>query len=239
MKRAVKITLRISGVVLILILIAALIFGFNFYKATRAMTPSETAMINDSVWVLKDRFVNAFVFRNDNGYMIIDAGMSQKNIGAGLAKLGIDPARITTLLLTHTDGDHTGATALFTNAAILMHCDEEQMVNGTTGKTKFWKTKWKYAPYKLFNSSDLLEIDGLKIKVYHTPGHTPGSCCFAIGSDYLATGDNLVVKDGAWYHFIEAFNMNTTLQSESLKILPPPSEFKYILTSHNGVVKMN
>jgi len=118
-----------------------------------------------------------------------------------------------------------------------MHHDEEQMINGTTGKTKFSKTKWKYGPYTLLANNDTLTIDGLKIKILHTPGHTPGSSCYIIGRDYLATGDNLVVKDGKYEHFIEMFNMNTAQQVESLKILPDPSSFKYILTGHHGVVR--
>jgi glyoxylase-like metal-dependent hydrolase (beta-lactamase superfamily II) len=118
-----------------------------------------------------------------------------------------------------------------------MHKDEKQMIDGTTGKTKFSKTRWKYGPYKLLNNNDTLLIDGLKIKILHTPGHTPGSCCYIIGTDYLATGDNLIVKNRKFEHFEEAFNMNTLQQIESIKLLPSPSLFKYILTGHHGVIK--
>ena len=42
---------------------------------------------------------------------------------------------------------------------------------------------------------DALEIAGLKIKVLHTPGHTPGSVCYQI-EDELFTGDT--VFDFGW-----------------------------------------
>ena len=119
-----------------------------------------------------------------------------------------------------------------------MHHDEEQMINGTTGKTKYSKTKWKYGPYTLLNSNDTITIDGLKIRILHTPGHTPGSSCYIIGNEYLVTGDNLIVSNGRYEHFTERFNMDTPLQIESLKSLPAPELFEYILTGHHGVVKI-
>jgi len=220
-----------------IIIIIAAVFIINFLLATKSMTPAETHAINDSVWCVKDKFVNAFIFRGNDGYLLIDAGLGEKKFKEEMDKLSINPDQITTLLLTHTDGDHIGATGLFKNAVIYMHKDEEQMINGTTGKTKFWKTLWKYGPYKLLESNETLTIDGLQIKIIHTPGHTPGSCCFAIGENYLVTGDNLVINDGKYEHFVEKFNMNTIEQIESLKILPQPASFTYILTAHNGVIK--
>jgi glyoxylase-like metal-dependent hydrolase (beta-lactamase superfamily II) len=237
MKKPVKIILWGVAILLGLILTIAAIFLINFISATKSMTPAETGAINDSVWCIRDKFVNAYIFKGKNNYMMIDAGIGEKIFRQELEKLKISPDKITALLLTHTDGDHIGAIGLFKNIAIYMHRDEEQMINGTTGKTKFSKTRWKYGPYNLLNNNDTLTIDGLKIKIIHTPGHTPGSCCYTIGNDYFATGDNLVVKNGKYEHFVEKFNMDTPKQIESLKILPDPSLFKYILTAHNGIMK--
>jgi glyoxylase-like metal-dependent hydrolase (beta-lactamase superfamily II) len=118
-----------------------------------------------------------------------------------------------------------------------MNRDEEQTINGTKGKMSFIKTLWKYGPYKLLSDNDTLTVNGLKIKILHTPGHTPGSSCYNIGSDYLVSGDNLVVTNGEYDHFVEKFNMDTQQQMESLKKLPPAGSFKYILTGHYGPVK--
>lgn len=151
----------------------------------------------------------------------MDAGINEKNFKLELGKIGINPDQVTTLLLTHTDGDHIGATGLFKNAAIYMHRDEEQMISGTTGKTKFSKPVWKYGPYQLLSDEDTLVLDGLKIKIIHTPGHTPGSLCYIIDNDYFVTGDNLTVSDSGYVHFVEKFNMDTPFQVEALKKLPP------------------
>jgi glyoxylase-like metal-dependent hydrolase (beta-lactamase superfamily II) len=222
-----------------LVIIAALSFYIKFQRATRTMTPAETHAINDSVWCIKDKFVNVYIFKGKNSYLMVDGGFSKRNFKKELKKTGIAPEQITTILLTHSDGDHIGALGLFSLASIYMHKAEEQMINGTTGKTKYFKTKWKYGPYKLLNDYDTLTIDGLTVKLIHTPGHTPGSSCFIIGGDYLLTVDNLVVKEGKYSHFVEMFNMNTAEQTESIKHLPDPGFFKYILTAHHGIVKMN
>ena len=238
MKKPVKWILRGFVVVAALLFIGAIVFLYSFLKATKAMTPGETMAINDSVWCIKDRFVNAYIFKGMDSFLIVDAGISKKRFNGELKKLGINPDQITAILLTHADGDHIGAISLFNNPAIYMHHDEEQMINGTTGKTKYSKTKWKYGPYTLLNSNDTLTIDGLKIKILHTPGHTPGSSCYIIGNEYLVTGDNLIVSNGRYEHFTERFNMDTPLQIESLKLLPASESFQYILTGHHGIVKI-
>ncbi len=238
MRKPVKRLLWAVAILLGLIFIAALIFLLNFIIATRAMTPAETTAINDSVWCIKDRFVNAFIFKGKKSYLMVDAGIDTKLFGKELDKLGIKPEDITSLLLTHTDSDHTGSIPLYSNLEVYLHRDEEQMINGTNGKTKFSKTKWKYGPYKLLNDNDSLNIDGLEIRVIHTPGHTPGSVCYIIGDDYLVSGDNLKMTDGKYDHFVEKFNMNTAEQLESLKGLPDPGAFKYILTAHYGITEV-
>jgi glyoxylase-like metal-dependent hydrolase (beta-lactamase superfamily II) len=238
MNKLVKRSLWGIGILLGLIVIAAAVFVINFVLATQKMTPAETSAINDSVFVVKDRFVNAYIFKGKKSYLMVDAGFSEKNFLAELNKLAIAPEQITTILLTHSDGDHIGSIGLYKNPKIYMHKDEEQMINGQTAKMGPFKTKWKYGTYTLFNSNDTLTIDGLKIKVIHTPGHTPGSVCFVINNDYLLTGDNLIYSNGKYEHFVEKFNMDTPRQIESLKLLPEPKSFRYILTGHHGVTKI-
>lgn len=238
MKRPIKITLRIFLLILVLVVIVGTLFLINFIQATKTMTPGETGKINDTVWCIRDKFVNAYIFMGDSGYVMVDAGFSKKNFKVQMEKIGISPEEIKTLLLTHTDGDHIGATGLFKNAKIYMHREEEQMINGTTSKMSIFKTVWKYGPYNLLSYDRIFVVNGLRIKIIHTPGHTPGSACYIIGNDYLATGDNLSITNGNYSHFIEKFNMNTPEQTESLKLLPPIHSFKYIVTSHNGPVKV-
>jgi glyoxylase-like metal-dependent hydrolase (beta-lactamase superfamily II) len=203
------------------------------------MVPAETSAINDTVWCIKDGFVNAYLFKTQHGYLLVDAGMSKKKFKAQMDRLGIAPEQVNTLLLTHSDTDHTGAIPLFIHAKVYMHREEEQMVNGTKSKIKMLKSSWAYGPYQLLNDSDSLNFDGLKVQIILTPGHTEGSSCFVVGNDYLLTGDNLVYKNGKYEPFVDLFNMDTPRQMESIKNLPAPENFKYILTAHHGYIPVN
>ncbi|MEI6901470.1 MAG: MBL fold metallo-hydrolase [Bacteroidota bacterium] len=237
MKKTPKRILRIFLLIIILLALAAGAFFLKFYFETKEMTPVETSRINDTVFCIKDKFVNAFVFKTQRGYLMIDAGIDENSFLEGMKILGIATSDVHTLLLTHTDSDHTGAAGLFKNAKIYMHKEEEQMINGENGKFFFIRAKWKYAPYILLQNNDTLSMDGLKIKVFHTPGHTPGSCCFLIGKDYLTTGDNLAYKDGKFSHFNDFFNMDTKQQEISIKRLPNLDSIKYIMTAHYGIIR--
>ena len=44
-----------------------------------------------------------------------------------------------------------------------------------------------------FRDGDILELGDLRVEVLHTPGHSPGSCCFRAG-DHLLTADTLFVQ---------------------------------------------
>jgi hydroxyacylglutathione hydrolase len=237
MKKTIKVILWALVTIFGLFLFGALIFLFNFLRATRSMTPDKSGMINDSVWCIKDHYVNAYVFRGKSGYIMIDAGIGKKTINNELSNFGIKPKMINAIFLTHTDADHIGSIGLFKNAVLYMNQDEVQMIDGKKGKTKFFKPKWNYGPYTSLHDNDTVSIGGLEIRILLTPGHTPGSSCYIIGKDYLASGDNLVVINGKYEHFSSRFNMNTIQQTESIKRLPDPKSFKYILTGHNGIVK--
>jgi glyoxylase-like metal-dependent hydrolase (beta-lactamase superfamily II) len=236
MKKAIKRTLWITGILFGLLILAAIAFLIYFRSATKEMTPAETKGVNDSVFCIKNGFVNAYIFKSKNQYILFDAGMSEKRFLAEMKSLKIMPEQISSVFLTHTDGDHTGAMGLFKNCIVYMHKDEEQMINGQNSKGPF-KTIWKYGPYRLLNNNDTIRIDGLRISIIHTPGHTPGSSCYSVNDNYLITGDNINVVEGKADHFVEMFNMDTEKQIESIKVLPELNIFQYILTAHHGIFK--
>ncbi|MEI7491780.1 MAG: C45 family autoproteolytic acyltransferase/hydrolase [Bacteroidota bacterium] len=220
----------------IIVLLAGYL-GFRFWYGTRDMCPAETQKLNDSVFVVKDKFVNAYLFKTSQGYVMVDAGVNEENFKAQMDKLGIQPEQVTTILLTHTDSDHIAAMALFKNAKVYMHKEEEQMVNGKNGKFFFLRVHWKYGPYILLNDRDTLNIAGLRIQIIHTPGHSPGSCCYLFNHEYLATGDNVAYKNGKFIHFGDFANMDTPTQEAALKKLPELYTTPVILMAHHGIVR--
>ena len=83
------------------------------------------------------------------------------------------------ILLTHNHMDHTGASAeLHSRLKVPLAAHVLDSVN------------LPVKPEMLLNDGDTLSVGELRLKVFHTPGHTPGSLCFSVGC-YLISGDTL------------------------------------------------
>ncbi len=91
--------------------------------------------------------------------------------------------KITDILLTHSHHDHINGL--------------EQMLNSTDAQVHLLKEEAKFwgenlSKPMLHHGGDTLKLGNSEIKILHTPGHTPGSACFYLGSDLIA-GDTLFV----------------------------------------------
>lgn len=114
--------------------------------------------------------------------VIIDPGYEPDKILARVEALGKTVAAI---LLTHGHFDHVGAVRELvaeTGCPVYIHEKEltmpPQMTAGPLYHTHF------------YDEGDILSLAGLKIRVHHTPGHTPGSVCLET-EGLLLTGDTL------------------------------------------------
>ena len=67
---------------------------------------------------------------------------------------------------------------------------------------------------------ELVTLGSLKMEVLHTPGHTPGSCCFLIEGN-LFTGDTLFVGDVGRTDLVGG-SLDILLNSIRKKIMPLP-----------------
>lgn len=154
MKKTTRRVIVVAASFILLLIILLLITASKYIYAIIQMEPAETRALNDSVYCIRNKYVNAWVFEVYRGYIIIDAGISKKKMKDELSKLEINPDDILAVVLTHSDPDHSGGLNAFEN--------------------------------------------------------------------------------GAYKPFFDIINMDTETQVKSLKKLPSPDNFKYILTSHTG-----
>ncbi|MFH1292912.1 MAG: MBL fold metallo-hydrolase [Pseudomonadota bacterium] len=83
------------------------------------------------------------------------------------------------LLITHNHFDHTGALkAVKAELAIPVAAHPEDA------------TQLPLKPDILLKGGEALSFGKVELKVFHTPGHTPGSLCFYT-EDYLIAGDTI------------------------------------------------
>ncbi len=132
--------------------------------------------------------------------VVVDPGGDLDLIRARLAKHG---AKAKAILHTHTHFDHVGATAELqraTSAPARIHEGDQFLYSILPVQAGLFGIE---APESAELDAWLLDdevvtIGGLDVHVIHTPGHTPGSCCFEVrargGDDsgvVLLAGDTL------------------------------------------------
>ena len=113
--------------------------------------------------------------------VVIDPSDDAALAEARIAALGLE---LRAILLTHGHFDHGGdadRVRRLTGAPVYLHPADRALPS--------WLTHGLTADKELADG-DELDFDGLRFKVLHTPGHTPGSVCFLCG-DALFAGDTL------------------------------------------------
>jgi glyoxylase-like metal-dependent hydrolase (beta-lactamase superfamily II) len=232
-----KIYKRILTGIGILILVMAILFVGYLLKARsimKGMTAVETGEVVRNVFSIKDTFVNLYLLKNGEHYIAIDAGNDKGVILKEIEKLKIDPAKIDAVLLTHTDGDHVAGLRLFKNADIYISKQEEQLLNGKKSRFFIFGNKIDSEKYKLIDDQQVINMEGIKIQGFLTPGHTPGSMCYLVNDTLLFTGDALRLNQGKADKFYRLFNMDTKTASQSIGKISHIPGVHYIFTAHNG-----
>lgn len=200
--------------------------------------PTATHKITENLYVVRCIYVNFYVFKSENNFILFDTGMSPLIAKRGLKKLGIETDMVTHIFLTHTDLDHAGGLLTFPQAKVYLSTAEEQMINGNTARRGFMHNK-RIRNYNLMEDGDTVLVGDTSVKIYFAPGHTPGSAAFLIDNDYLASGDLLrISRKGTILPFLWLMNMKHSQNIESVKAMQPViSNVEYILSAHTGIYK--
>lgn len=115
---------------------------------------------------------------------IIDPGAQPKDILAALERLELDPAYI---LLTHGHFDHTGAISRLRkelpNIPVYLHPAEANLLGINEIMPEVGETHD-------YGEGHVLPVGTIAVRIYHTPGHTPGGVTLRAGYN-LFTGDTL------------------------------------------------
>lgn len=201
-----------------------------------------TGKINSDIYVIKDIYVNIYLVKSDNGYIMIDTGTKESNLHKGLKDLEISVNEVKTVLLTHSDSDHVGGIELVSHCEIYMSDLEAKVVNNETPRRisslRIPIRNRVNAMYNLLSDGEVINIDGRRVEVILTPGHTPGSTSYFIDDKYLFTGDTLSILDGEIKGFIKLFTMDIEENLKSIEKLKDKIEkADYIFSQHHGYIK--
>ena len=112
--------------------------------------------------------------------VVIDPGAEPDRICATAEKHGW---KITAILLTHGHIDHMGACeSLRTELGVKVYAlteEEDLLLDAKQNLSVYIARKVvTFAPDEFVHDGQELELAGVKLKVFHTPGHTPGGASY-------------------------------------------------------------
>jgi glyoxylase-like metal-dependent hydrolase (beta-lactamase superfamily II) len=123
----------------------------------------------EQVTLTMDGFeVNSYVVHAPEGDLIVDAGAEPEKILAAVRQ------PVAAVLVTHGHADHVNALGVVlreTNAPLYVHPDDAERTGVSV--------------YEPLDDGQELDLAGERIRVLHTPGHSPGSVTFVIGEDQI------------------------------------------------------
>jgi glyoxylase-like metal-dependent hydrolase (beta-lactamase superfamily II) len=151
------------------------------------------------------------------------AGRSSEQIVHNIEMLGLKPANIFHLILTHCHIDHIGSAPFFKkkyNTKIVIHeLDAEPLETGDSIRTAANWYDTTFPPtaidQKLKGKEEILKFGAEELHCLHTPGHTPGSISIYLDRD----GKRVLFGQDIHGPFHKAFNSDIEAWKKSMQVL--------------------
>ncbi|PLX69814.1 MAG: MBL fold hydrolase [Denitrovibrio sp.] len=175
--------------------------------------------------------VNCYIISNNGNAVIVDPGGNAGEIIEFLSTNNFKPAAIVN---THGHFDHIGGIDELVrkyNIPFYLHADDEFLCahgSETAAMFGFDGMKTPIVTNKM-SDDDELDIAGIKIKVLHTPGHTPGGVSLYVKDlNSVMTGDTIFLESigrsdfpyGDHDQLIKSIKTELMALDESIVVLP-------------------
>lgn len=173
------------------------------------------------------------ISNNEKECLLFDPGEESEKVQALLKKKGLKPIAI---LLTHAHFDHIGAVddlrGLYEIPVYLHHLERDWMghpnLNGSGKYAMLPDYRMKDADFLLTDEREL-KIGSFYMRLFHTPGHSPGSVTFSFEEEGFAiVGDTLFrggigrtdLVDGSEAKLLESIKESLLTLPEQMILFP-------------------
>jgi metallo-beta-lactamase class B len=181
----------------------------DMYKTMQKEAPLKPAQVSDDLYFLGTRWSTAWALKTSAGLVIIDAldnaEEAQDYIEGGLRKLGLDPADIKYVIVSHAHGDHYGG------AAYLKEKFNPRIVMSEIDWKALEDPKFDPKRIPLFgpppkrdmavNDGDTITLGDTTLKLYVIPGHTLGTLATVFTVHDHGEAHRAVAWGGTAYNF--------------------------------------
>ncbi len=211
----------------------------------------EIEKIDDETYAISEyghwEKVHSYLLIGKTSALLIDTGLGIGNIKKQVDKLTKLQVIVVT---THVHWDHIGGHGLFNDIYVHKN-DAEWLRRGILVPINVIKRNiiaepfsikppiefnidnykiYTGEPTRILNDDDIIDIGSRKIRIIHTPGHSPGHIClFEEEKGYLYTGD--LVYKGTLYAFYPS--TDPILFKQSIDKISSLKEVTKILPAHN------
>jgi metallo-beta-lactamase class B len=165
---------------------------------------AEPAKVFDNLYFVGGKLHSSWALTTRDGIILIDTIYpynSEELIISGMKKVGLDPAQIKYVLISHAHGDHIGG------AEMLQKRYSARIVMG--GPDWEWVEKYPNRYKTMAPKRDIVATDGMKITlgestvtIWLTPGHTPGTMSYTFTVLDKGKPVNVAYSGGTAFNFV-------------------------------------
>jgi len=178
---------------------------------------------------------NCYIVGDDNSGkgVVIDPGDEVDRI---LSRIQEHSLHVELILNTHGHFDHVSGNKKLkeaTGAKIAIHPDDTHYLDKLSQSAAVWGMSAEDSPPPdlLLSDGQILEVGGLKFKVLHTPGHSPGSVSFLIDDAQIVFTGDLIFAGSIGRTDFPGGDYNALIQSVRKKIFSLGDDYR-ILSGH-------
>lgn len=167
----------------------------------------------DNLYFLGDAWVSAWAINTRDGIILLDTLNDGKEaarlIEGGLRRVGLNPARIKYIIVTHGHGDHYGGVAYlsgkYKDARIVMGEPDWAMLSSDKidFETPLWDAMPKFRPGVDVSAKDgdTVTLGGTTVTLYMTAGHTLGTISPVFDVTWRGETHRVVEWGGTGFNF--------------------------------------